>query len=84
MIKKEFIFAANRNSYDEGVYIDLQFRILTKTGEIIWLEMISKSITYKGEEADLISTLDITGKKKAERIVLEENRKLIELNKIRK
>jgi len=82
--ERVFIFAANRNSYDEGVYIDLQFRILTKTGEIIWLEMISKSITYKGEEADLISTLDITGKKKAERIVLEENRKLIELNKIRK
>ncbi|MHA1987331.1 MAG: PAS domain S-box protein [Promethearchaeota archaeon] len=79
-----FISIANRDRNEGGIPLKLQFRILTKTGSIIWLEIFSKSITYKGRQADLISTMDITGKKEAERIVLEENRKLIALNKMRK
>jgi len=67
-----------------AVLAGLQFRIIKKTGDIIWLEIISKTIPFKGNKADLIATLDITEKKKAERIILEENRTLLELNKMRK
>jgi PAS domain S-box-containing protein len=67
-----------------GVLADLQFRIIKKTGEIIWLEIISKTITFEGKPADLLATLDITEKIEAERLILEENKKLLELNKMRK
>ncbi|MFX0005166.1 MAG: ATP-binding protein [Promethearchaeota archaeon] len=63
---------------------NLQFRILKKNNEVIWLEIISKTISYKGKLANLIATLNITEKREAERIVLEENKKLLELNKMRK
>ena len=68
----------------QGVLANLQFRVIKKTGEIIWLEIISKNIPYEGRMADLVATLDITEKMKAERIVLEENKRLLELNKMRK
>jgi len=67
-----------------GEIANLQFRVIKKSGEIIWLEIVSKTINYKGIPADLIATLDITEKIKAERIILEENKKLLELNKMRK
>ncbi|MBY8989173.1 MAG: PAS domain S-box protein [Candidatus Lokiarchaeota archaeon] len=63
---------------------DLQFRIIKKTGEIIWLEIISKTIPFEGDLADLIATSDITKKKEAEQIIIEENKALLELNKMRK
>jgi len=69
---------------NNGVLANLQFRVFKKTGEIIWLEIISKTISYKGRLANLIATLDISEKIEAERIVLEENKKLLELNKMRK
>ncbi|TKJ20261.1 MAG: hypothetical protein CEE43_13020 [Promethearchaeota archaeon Loki_b32] len=67
-----------------GVIANLQFKVIKKSGEIIWLEIISKTINYKGKLADLVATLDITEKIKAERIILEENKKLLELNKMRR
>ncbi len=67
-----------------GVLANLQFRIFKNTNEVIWLEIISKTISFKGKSADLVATLNITEKREAERIVLEENKKLLELNKMRK
>jgi PAS domain S-box-containing protein len=73
-----------RNIENEGVIANIQFRITKKTGEVIWLEVTSKPFTYQGKSASLIATLDITEKNKAEKIVLEENKKLVELNQMRK
>jgi PAS domain S-box-containing protein len=67
-----------------GILANLQFRIFKKTNEVIWLEIVSKTISYKGKLADLVATLNITENREAERIVLEENKKLLELNKMRK
>jgi len=67
-----------------GEIANLQFRVIKKSGEIIWLEIVSKTINYKGKLADLVATLDITEKIEAERIILEENKKLLELNKMRR
>ena len=41
-------------------------RCLKKNGDLIWLQIYSKTITYKGKFADLITVIDITDKKKAE------------------
>ncbi len=68
----------------KGVLANIQFRVIKKTGKIIWLEIISKTITFKGKPADLIATLDISEKIEAEWLILEENKKLLRLNKIRK
>ena len=48
------------------------------------MEIISKTVTYKGKPADLIATLDISEKIEAERLTLEENKELLKLNKMRK
>ncbi|MFX1411062.1 MAG: PAS domain S-box protein [Promethearchaeota archaeon] len=54
---------------------NFQFRILTKTGEILWVEIFSKTIHYKGKEADLLSIIDITEKKQAEMKLKESEAK---------
>ncbi len=55
-----------------AVLAGLQFRIIKKTGDIIWLEIISKTIPFKGNKADLIATLDITEKKKQKELYLKK------------
>ncbi|MFX0042073.1 MAG: PAS domain S-box protein [Candidatus Hodarchaeota archaeon] len=45
---------------------NFQFRVLNKNGKISWVEIFSKTIHYKGKEADLVSIMDITEKKLAE------------------
>jgi PAS domain S-box-containing protein len=43
-----------------------QFRVITKTGDIKWLESLNRKIMYQSKEADLIFLVDITDKKKAQ------------------
>jgi len=63
---------------------NFQFRLYKKTGEIIWLELFSRKITYKNGSANLVFILDITEKREAEQLILEENKKLVELDNLRK
>ncbi len=51
---------------DEDVITQYTFRALTKTSEIIWVELYSKTITYEGRPAVLITLIDITSSKQAE------------------
>ncbi|MFX1573818.1 MAG: PAS domain S-box protein [Promethearchaeota archaeon] len=44
-----------------------QFRGIRKDAEIIFLEVFSKSIDYKGKPADFVTILDITEQKQAQR-----------------
>lgn len=53
-----------------------EYRLIKKDGEVIWIHNYSKSITFQGLPADLITIVDITDNKKAQ----EE---LISLNKLR-
>jgi len=48
-----------------------QFRVITKYGDQIWLEIQTKPINYKGNKADLIFLQDITAKKEAEQKLKE-------------
>ncbi|MFX1497728.1 MAG: PAS domain S-box protein [Promethearchaeota archaeon] len=50
-------------------------RIITKSGEIKWIELHSKAITYQGKLADFITFIDITDKKIAEQRLIESEEK---------
>ncbi len=42
------------------------FRIIRKNGDIRWIEIYSKTVTYKKKPADLVTLIDVTERKKAE------------------
>ncbi len=58
------------------------FRILTKSGKIKWLEIISKVIIYQGSLAILATMIDITEKKQAEIKLQESEENLKKLNEV--
>jgi PAS domain S-box-containing protein len=60
------------------------FRIITPSGEIRWLEDYTSKIIYQGKEANLIAVIDATDKKQAEQLIIEENKRLLELEELRK
>ena len=60
------------------------YRVFTKSGELRWVEEYSKFILYQGKEALLTSIMDITEKREAEKLIIEENKKLLELDEMRK
>ncbi|KKK45111.1 MAG: Signal transduction histidine kinase [Candidatus Lokiarchaeum sp. GC14_75] len=62
---------------------NFQFRLFKKTGEVIWLELFSRKIMYKSGSANLIFIMDITEKRESEQLILEENKKLVELDNLR-
>ncbi|MFX0036071.1 MAG: PAS domain S-box protein [Candidatus Hermodarchaeota archaeon] len=67
-----------------GPFSSNTFRIINKNGELRWLEDYTTRIIYQGAPANLISIIDITDKKEAERLILEENKRLLELHELRK
>ncbi|TXT65018.1 MAG: putative Histidine kinase [Promethearchaeota archaeon] len=50
--------------------INYQFRLVSKKGEIKWVEVFSKAIPYKNGEADLTTIIDLSDKKKIEQDLL--------------
>jgi len=45
-----------------------------KTGELVWVDNVSRSITYEGRPADLVSQIDITKKMEAEQKLKESSK----------
>jgi len=62
---------------------NLTFRLVTKEGDIKWIDLYNKEIIYQGREAFLITLLDVTEKKNAEQIVKDEITKLKELDELK-
>jgi PAS domain S-box-containing protein len=60
------------------------FRIFTKSRTIKWIEINSKIIQYQGKNAIMVTLVDVTTKKEAEQLIIEENQKLVELDNLRK
>ncbi|MFX0006217.1 MAG: PAS domain S-box protein [Promethearchaeota archaeon] len=56
-----------------------QYRLIKKTGETIWLENFSKTILYKGRSANLVTVIDITERKSAEKKLMESEEKFYQL-----
>ncbi|GAH81650.1 unnamed protein product, partial [marine sediment metagenome] len=60
-----------------GPFSSNAFRMINKNGEVRWLEDYTTRIIYQGEQANLISVIDITDRKEAEQLIIEENRRLL-------
>ncbi len=61
-----------------------EMRVKHKDGHYIWFEHKGKSfIDTDGKRKAIIISRDITDRKKAEKIILEENRKLMEISQIK-
>lgn len=60
------------------------YRVITKSGIEKWIDQFSRDILYKGNEAELATVMDISEKKEAERLIIEENKKLLELCQARR
>ncbi|NHI92221.1 MAG: PAS domain S-box protein [Candidatus Lokiarchaeota archaeon] len=68
-----------KQSGRDDITINYQYRVIRRSGEVIWLETYSKPIIYENKPANLISVIDISDKKESE-IKLkesEENYRLI-------
>ncbi len=72
-----------RRAGDFNVKPYVSYRITSKSDKIIWIDQYSKIILYHGREAELVIIIDITEKKEAERLIIEENKKLLELNQMK-
>ena len=60
---------------DHDVIKRYQFRGIKKSGETIWLEIFSKSISYEGYPADLVALIDVSEKKLAEQRIKDSEAK---------
>jgi len=74
---------STERQHDSEIKHYISYRITTKSGKLRWIDQYSKIILYQGEISELITIVDITEKKEAERLIIEENKKLLELDKIR-
>ena len=74
---KEFVLeqARKKESGDKDVVEQYSYRLITKTGEIRWIEGFSKTISYRGKPADLVMSIDITDKMVAEQKLKESEEK---------
>ncbi len=62
--------------------ISRQSQINTRGGEVKWIEFYAKNIRYSGRKAEMITIIDITGKKKAEEKAKKQQQQLIQLDKL--
>jgi len=62
--------------------ISSQIQINTRGGEVKWIEFYAKNIQYNGRKAQMITIIDITGKKRAEEKARQQQQQLIQLDKL--
>ncbi|MBY8984246.1 MAG: PAS domain S-box protein [Candidatus Lokiarchaeota archaeon] len=65
---REFVMeqAKKKEEGKKDVIQHHKYRIITKSGNIRWIENFSKSINYKGRPADLVMSIDVTNQLNAE------------------
>ncbi|MCK4285515.1 MAG: PAS domain-containing sensor histidine kinase, partial [Candidatus Lokiarchaeota archaeon] len=61
----------------------MTFRLITKGGDIKWIDLHTKTIFHEGKKAYLASFLDVTEIKEAEQIIKDEITKLKELDELK-
>ena len=60
---------------ENEVTINYVFRGVTKSGKVKWIEQFSKSVTYKGRPANLVTVIDITERRQAEKELKDSEEK---------
>jgi PAS domain S-box-containing protein len=58
--------ARKKQAGDASALAHYSYRILTKSGEVRWVEQYSRSIEYGGRSANFVTMIDITSRKQAE------------------
>lgn len=78
---KEFVFnqVKKKQVGSEDYLENYQFRGITKSGEIIWIENFTKTIMYEGKAADFVAFIDITERKSAQQELIKLNQLKSEL-----
>lgn len=74
---REFVMnqAMKKQAGEKNVINQYKYRMVRKDGEIRWLENFSKTIIYQGKPADLVMSIDIDDKIKAEQRLKESEKK---------
>ncbi|TFF87846.1 MAG: PAS domain-containing sensor histidine kinase [Promethearchaeota archaeon] len=74
---RQFTYDRTKTNLKEqdGKVQNYEVRIIKKNGEIAWREIFSKKISFEGKIADLITSVDITDKKKSEEKLKESEEK---------
>ncbi|MHA1323645.1 MAG: PAS domain S-box protein [Candidatus Helarchaeota archaeon] len=57
------------------VMVNYNIRIITKSGQLKWVSLYSKSVPYKGKFADLVTLIDIDERKKTEELLRKSEEK---------
>ncbi len=73
--------ARKKQDGESDAVTDYEWRLITRMGEVKWIESYSKTIVFGGETADMVTMTDITGRVKAEQALAhseEHFRALIE------
>ncbi len=58
--------AKRKLSGDAQVIPSYSFRVITKTGKTKWLEIYSKTVCFQGKNADLVTLIDVTDRRKSQ------------------
>ncbi|MFX0019549.1 MAG: PAS domain S-box protein [Promethearchaeota archaeon] len=61
--------AKKKQQGEDDVVNNYEYRIITKSGKVKWIDQYSKTILYEGKPADLSIWIDITEKKKTEEAI---------------
>ena len=59
---------------------NLQWRILTKDGEVRWVDTYRRAVMYEGEPAEYMVTMDITERRKARDELETQSRAIMEMS----
>jgi len=71
--------ARKKQAGDKDVVSHYTYRGLTKSGQICWIELYSRTIKYLGRSADFVTVVNITDRKKTEETLRESRRMLATL-----
>lgn len=92
--KQPFLSRIHHEDYDKikRVYSDfsdglinapnVDFRLIAKNGNTIWLNATCSKITWEGQSAEMIFTMDVTDRMKAERALRESEENLRQSQKM--
>gem|GEM_PF-5560613 len=69
----EFVMkqAQKKQTGDKDITIHYSYRIITKSENVKWVDQYSKTITFAGKNANLITIIDITERRQAEEALRE-------------
>ena len=60
----------------KDIVVQYQYRLVTRSGNILWVDQYSKTIQYEGRTADFATIIDITKHRLAEKALQDENEEL--------